>query len=252
MSDQVDLCGVVGNTRMPDDDGIIWSFDITSGLDSPDHQIETGETTGRPGASLYRDEIGARLLAVDATARTSTAEQAEIAWRKMKGQLPPRRSTGELVVHFPSGAQKLTVRRAYRPIVTRHGSRAVKGLLQVMAIDNPFLVAAAGRTPVAIGAGSTGTLTNDGDEAAYLVIQATGTGTVILQDTDSGKVFQTRISVGSGTIFDGLTRNVNTGGTDIFPMASASEWLYIPPQGTLPLHNIGTAPVSIASNDAFA
>lgn len=251
MSTPMDFCGIVGNTKVPDENGIVWAFDIPDGDDSPDHLIEFGDVTGRDGSSLDRDDIGSRLMMVTASARVSSAAQAELAYRIMVAKLPPRRSTGP-IVKYETVPKTITVRRANRPRVKRYGNVLVQGELEVASIEFPYWRAVTANDPVTINAGASASLVNEGDEAASIRVSTTGAGTMKLQRTDNGQLMQTRISVASGTVFDSSDKSARTSaGVEIFPMSSPNVWFYVPANGSLPLHNVGTAPVTIQSYDTY-
>lgn len=245
---RTDFCGIRGNDGTLDANGVKWTFNPSDGWDSAEQSVEVGHATSRLHSFLMVDDVNERRPVLDVMAQASTKAGADAAYRLIKGNLPPRGTTGELIVYEPVPL-KAICGRAYRPRAWYESRYIVHGQLELLALQSFLTVI--DPTEVNFAASSTHDIVNNGDEVATVTVLTTGAGTVILQDNVTGRVMRTRTSVPSGTTFDGSTFTVTSGGVEIFPMGSPSEWLSAPP-GTTSFSNLGTAPVRVSIYDTFS
>jgi len=253
MSLQHDVCGVEMNTDVPDADGVIWTVRKLSDWTAPAHVQSIGDATGRPGGTLLDERHGVHSPSIEGLAIASTLDAAWAAFNRLN-RMPGIGAEGTLVVH--EGLPKLLrVRQGDVPKASapqpHNGGWAVDYLLTFVALD-PYKRGLNLRTQ-ALAPGETVSVTNAGNVPALLSLTATGSGTVVVRQNTSGQVLRTRAAVSSGTSFDGAERRVTTAaGADIFPMGAPSEWLSIPAESTVPLTNLGTAPVDVTWFDLYA
>lgn len=246
---RTDFCGIQGNNRVPDANGVLWSFDPSDGWDSAEQEVQVGHATSRLHSFLMVDDVHERRPVLEVLARSQTKAGADAAYRTIKGNLPPRNTTGDLIVYEPFPL-KAVCRRALRPRVWYESRYVVRGQLELLALQSFLTAVDPTTTDIAVSAQED--IVNDGDEVATVTVTTLGAGTVILRDDDSGRIMRTRVSVGSGTIFRGEDFTVTTsGGVEIFPMGSPSEWLSAP-AGTTSFTNLGTAPVRVTIYDTYS
>lgn len=246
---RVDLCGIVGNTGDPDDDGIRWTFDVVD--DFAVQSVEVGSATGRSGGTLLTDDLGERRPVVNGLAKCPNASAADRALQIVRGSLPARLATGELITYEEVPKRQL-VRRAAPPRVPLHNARLVRFQLDLLALDS-FRRALEPTTVPTIAAGATVNVTNGGNAPAYFTIVAAGSGVVKLRQDASGQVLRSRVSVASGTRFDCGRRRVTTSGGVVLTgvLDNPSEWLCVPPESTVPVTNQGAVPLNLEIFDTF-
>ena len=249
------LAGVTFNTgRVPDADGCTWSMRVPKGWDARPQQFDIGESTARAGGYVLANRARPRTLVARGLVRAPSETAAWRAYQRVISAMPgygPDRAA-ELVVDEPI-PKWLTVQQTGVSAEEPRGIiRLVPFELELVAI-NPFKRAIAPRT-YQLGPGSTVSVSNAGNEAAYVDVKTTTAGTVKLRQNASGAVMRTRISVGSGTVFDAAARTVRSAaGLDIYDaMASPSEWLSIPRESTVTLTNQGTAALAVTFYDTYA
>ena len=207
--------------------------------------------TGRPGSTLMTENHDERIITIPGDVWASTQDGAWDAYNRLS-RMPGIGASGLVIVHEPV-PKSLSVRQAEGPRVPDEGP--INGrfdfLLTLVALD-PYKRGLNLHTQ-ALAPGETVSVTNAGNVPALLSLTATGSGTVVVRQNTSGQVLRTRAAVSSGTSFDGAERRVTTAaGADIFPMGAPSEWLSIPAESTVPLTNLGTAPVDVTWFDLYA
>ncbi|WP_330473834.1 hypothetical protein [Terrabacter sp. C0L_2] len=202
---------------------------------------------------LLEERHGVHSPSVEGSAVAPDLASAWAAFNQLN-RMPGVGASGDLVV-YENVPKSLRVRQGDVPRASAprawNFKWAVDYQLTFVALD-PFKRGATMHTQ-ALAAGAAVSVTNDGNVAASLNFTTTGGGTVIVRQNGSGQILRTRTSVGSGTTLDGASRRVTTsGGVDIFPMGTPSEWLSIPALSTVTLTNQGTAPLSAAWYDTYA
>lgn len=248
----VTLCGVVGNTGDPDGDGIRWTFDLVSGWDSPEQDVQLGAATGRAGATLLSDEVGARRPAIDGMARADSPAGGRVAYRTAKAQLPPIGAAGFLDADLDGVLLRAVVRRAIRPRVDFLSPTVVSFHLELAAL-NPWLLTLTPET-VTIPAGGQATITNDGTAPTWLAVTANAAGTVNVLQTTSGQRLKSKPGAApSGAVFDSTDRRVTSaaGAVLLGVVDNPSEWLSVAAESAAIVKNEGTVSVDVTHHHAY-
>lgn len=256
MTTPITFAGVNFNTwPEPDADGCWWSMRPPKGWGSPPQQVDIVEPTIAPGGGQAANRRKPWSLVAPLIVRAPTDAAIEKAYERlfeMPGDGLDRSAVLLVGGTIPKWVQVI---QTGADIPEPNGLRVIKAELELLALY-PFKRGESVRTTT-LAAGQTKTLTNAGTRAAFLTFTTTGSGTVQVRQNGSGQVLRTRTSVASGTVFDCYEQSVTTsGGLEVFPMGSPSEWLSIPggtvdtPAGTS-VTNQGTAPLSVAWYDTY-
>lgn len=251
MSDdtRVDVCGRICNTGTPDADGIDWRVfgpDLAGWSGAP-ISLDLDEPTGQDRSVEISRSSPARTVIVPGRIKAPTQALAFAAYQVLSNKMPGRRREGELIVHEPI-PKRLRVRQHGVPRLTYPRRARVNFELTLLALD-PFKTALE-PTVAALPAGGTVSLTNDGDEAAYVSIESTSAGTVWVRQDVSGAVMRSRDAVAPGVVFDAVSRTI--GGGLAFPMVSPSQWLVVPAESTVGFTSLGSADADLTIFDTYS
>lgn len=244
------LFGVDHNTDTPDSDGVVWTVARSKGWLSPSIVSSRALPSGRSGSVLTAERHGERTLEIFGMGRAPTQAQAEAGWNRLP--VMPGVGASGVVTRYEVVPKSLRVRMDDEPLSDPPAGGVFFYQLALVALD-PYKLALTAKT-VALAAGATVTLTNDGTATAYLAATATGSGTVQLRQDDSGQVLRSKASVASGTVFDSGLRQVRSGGGVVLSgvVDNPSEWLSIPRLASTSVTNQGTAPLSVTFYDSYA
>lgn len=250
MADQfpVSVAGLLMD-NVPDGDGVRWRINDIDGWDSSPVRVDDSDRTGVHGGYGPARLYAARPLTLAGRALCPDMGTAHAVRDRVVGLIGPAvvedlqvfetvpkrvavRLNGEVRASWPSGAQL-----------------RVKFQIPVVAHD-PFKRAVAANAAVVIAAGATEVVANGGNAAADLHVTLTSGGTVVL--TAGGLTLRTGV-LPSGAVIDTGTDTVRSStGVDLSTLVVSPWQSPAVPVGGGPVHQAGTANLSVVSFDTYA
>ena len=246
---RVDLFGTQCNNDVVDGNGVQWNVaSPLPGWASPSFISDRGRITGAPGSALLEEQYGERVLRVTGWVKAPSDAAAWGAYAQLS-VMPGMGATGTVTVYEPV-PKSLTVRQGEEPDATEPLDGQFDFALTLVALS-PYKRGLTERS-VTIAPGATVNVVNDGNAPAALTI--TGSGLVRVKQTVSGQVLRSKVSVASGTVFDGVAKFARSaGGVRLVGVIdNPSEWLSVPRSSSTPVKNEGSAPVVVTWFDTYA
>ena len=248
---RIDICGIPTNIDVPDDNGVIWTSKITAGWSSPTVSSQRANATGQSGVVLLEEKHQERTVEIKGWAFAPDAAAAELAFEQLSS-MPALGTTGEIVYYGPT-PKSLTVRQGEEPRVDEQPAGGKFHYMLTLVALSPYKRGLTERS-VTIAPGATVNVVNDGNAPAVLTVAASSSGMVRVKQTVSGQVLRSKVSVASGTVFDGVAKYARSaGGVRLVGVIdNPSEWLSVPRSSSTPVKNEGSAPVVVTWFDTYA